>query len=333
MTEGPAKFRPKMYPPPEFPPRKVAAFAKTPPAVFPVLLGLLGLVLALRLGLARLGLPSAPADLLAGLVVPLWAFGILAYAAKLARRPGVVLDDLKVMPARAGLAAATVGGMAAASVLAPFVPGAATGLLAVALALHGALAVLVVRVLAGMPPEAREVNPGWHLVFVGFIVGAPAAVALGMEGLARGLLFATMPVAGAIWAVSLWQLTRRVPPAPLRPMLAIHLAPASLFATVSALLGMPALAGGFAVLAVALLLVLLARLPWIVQTGFSALWGAFTFPLAAAATALLLVGERGHWPGLGLLAAALVVVPWIGWRVLSLWPGGRLAGKTNAAEA
>ena len=35
--------RPKRYPPPEFPPRRAKLFAKTPPAVFPSILGLLGL--------------------------------------------------------------------------------------------------------------------------------------------------------------------------------------------------------------------------------------------------------------------------------------------------
>ena len=54
MTEPqitPKDRRPRMYPAPEFPPRKPALFARTPPAVFPVLLGLLGLGLALRRGL------------------------------------------------------------------------------------------------------------------------------------------------------------------------------------------------------------------------------------------------------------------------------------------
>ncbi len=298
-----------------------------------MLLGLLGLVLALRLALDRLGLPQAPADLLAGLVVPLWAFGVFAYGVKLARRPGVMVEDMRVMPARAGLAAATMGGMAAAAVLAPFAPGVATGILFASLALHGAVALLVVRVLAGMAPEAREVNPGWHLVFVGFIVGGPAAVALGMEGLARGLLYATMPVAVVIWAVSLWQEWRRVAPGPLRPMLAIHVAPASLFASVAARLEMEVLAGGMAAFGFGILLALLVRWKWVTETGFSPLWGAFTFPLAALATALMLAAPRWYLPGLPVLVVALVAVPWIAWRVLSLWPGGRLAGKTGAAEA
>ena len=40
----PLQRRPKAYPAPEFPPRKPKLFAKTPPALFSVLLGLLGMV-------------------------------------------------------------------------------------------------------------------------------------------------------------------------------------------------------------------------------------------------------------------------------------------------
>ena len=49
------QVRPKAFPPPEFPPHRAKLFAKMPPAVFPVLLGLLGLGLALRRGFGREG--------------------------------------------------------------------------------------------------------------------------------------------------------------------------------------------------------------------------------------------------------------------------------------
>ncbi|MBA4350303.1 MAG: tellurium resistance protein, partial [Rhodobacter sp.] len=62
------QVRPKIYPPPEFPPRRPARFARTPPAVFPVILGLFGLGLALRRGLDAAGLPQGPADLVLGAV-------------------------------------------------------------------------------------------------------------------------------------------------------------------------------------------------------------------------------------------------------------------------
>ena len=125
MATEPARFRPKSFPPPEFPPRQAAKFARMPPAIFPVILGAIGLVLALRRGFALLELPQGPVDLLAGLVLSLWVFAAFAYAAKLARRPSVLWDDLKVLPGRAGLAAATVGGLAVAALLVPYAPGVA----------------------------------------------------------------------------------------------------------------------------------------------------------------------------------------------------------------
>ena len=44
---------------------------------------------------------------------------------------------------------------------------------------------------------------------------------------ASALLWATLPIAALIWGISLAQLIGRIPPAPLRPLLAIHLAPVS----------------------------------------------------------------------------------------------------------
>jgi tellurite resistance protein len=190
MTQAPdpdrARLRPKAFPPPEFPPRKVPLFARTPPAVFPVILGALGLVLALRRGMEALGLSQAPVDLLGGLVVALWVFAALAYGVKLARRPGVIWDELKVLPGRAGLAAGTAGGLAVAAVLVPYAPEVSRAVLFGGLVLHGVLALAVVRALVGLPPEAQGVTPAFHLSFVGFIIGGLAAVPLGHDALARG---------------------------------------------------------------------------------------------------------------------------------------------------
>jgi tellurite resistance protein len=333
MPKDPARFRPKIYPPPEFPPRRVPAFATTPPAIFPPILGLLGLATALRAGSADLGFSFQAADFAAGIVLPLWFFAVCLYIAKMIRRISVIRDDLKVIPSRAGLAAATLGGMVAAGHLAIFAPTAALWLLAAMLGAHLVLAIVTLHVLAGLPSEARAVNPGWHMTFVGFIVAAPAAVAIGLPGLATALLYTMLPVALVIWGASLWQLSGRTPPAPLRPMLAIHLAPASLLAITATLTGQGGLATALAWAVLVIVLVLAAGLPWIVEAGFSPLWGAFTFPLAASSTALILQGGALGWAGLALLALSSAVIPWIAWRALKLWPGGRLAAKTNAAEA
>jgi tellurite resistance protein len=327
----PAHPRPKPALPPEFPPRRPALFARTPPAVFPVILGLFGLGLLLRRGLDAAGLPVGLAEVVLGAVSALWAFAVLAYLAKMARRVSVIRDDLRVLPGRAGLAAATMGAMALAAVLAPYGTGLARGVLVVGLTAHGALMLAVLRVFAGLPKEAREVTPAFHLTFVGFIVGGLASPAIGWDWLAVGLLWLTVPIAVTIWGVSIAQLVRRIPPAPLRPLLAIHLAPASLFALVSSGLGMEGVALGFAGLGGVILLALIGASRWIGESGFSALWGSFTFPLAAFASALFAVGfDLG---GMVLMVVALAVVPWIAWRVITLWGSGKLAAATNAAEA
>jgi tellurite resistance protein len=141
----------------------------------------------------------------------------------------------------------------------------------------------------------------------------------------------TIPIALVIWAISAVQLVRRIPPEPLRPMLAIHLAPASLFASVAALLGQGVLAQGFAALACIILFMLIISARWITAAGFSAMWGSFTFPLTACASALILTGWTAA--GVVVLAAALGIVPIIAWKIMVLWGSGQLAARTNAAEA
>ena len=325
--------RPKSFPAPEFPPRKLKLFARTPPAVFSALLGLLGLGLAARRGLGWLGLEAGLAEAALGAILAVFCFALAALAVKVARRPAVVLEDMRVLPGRAGYATASMGVMASAAVLATYGPALAAGVLGLGLALHLALAALWIKVWLGLPAEGRVVTPAWHLSFVGFIVGAVSAVSMGFEGVAQGILWAVMPVAAAIWGVSLAQLIARIPPAPLRPMLAIHLAPAALFATVAHGLGQDLLAYSFASFGAVIFASLLLSARWLTASGFSPLWGSFTFPLASYAAALISLG--GHWAEAGmvvlLLAAALI--PMIGVRVVKMWATGALAAKTNAAEA
>ena len=330
MAALPKYRRPRSFPPPEFPPRRPKLFARTPPAIFPSILGLLGLGLALRQGAVVVGVPGGLVEAALGAVLALWLFAVVALKVKIWRRWGVLAEDLRVLPGRTGLAAATISGMAAGAVLVPYAPWVAFWLVVASLVAHGVIAVLLVVVLARMPPEGRQVNPGMHLSFVGFIVAAVPLAQMGYFGAAVVLFWLTVPVAVAIWGVSLWQLVRFVPPALLRPMLAIHLAPAALFSTVAGLTGQEGLALGFAVLGAGMLVVLVGAGRWVLAAGFTPFWGALTFPLAAYATAVLALAEA---PGLVMLAFAVAVVPVIAWKVLALWPGNRLAVKTNAAEA
>jgi tellurite resistance protein len=325
--------RPKRFPPPEFPPRRTPPFARTPPAIFPPILGLLGLAIALRLALGQMVLPSGAGDLVAGVAVALWLFATFAYGAKALRRPGVVIEDLRVLPGRSGLAALSMGGMAAATLIAPHATGLAQGLIVLSLAVHAVLAALLVRLLRALPPEARQVNPTLHLSFVGFIVAGPAAVAVGWSGLAAVLFWTSLPVAILIWGFSAVQFGKSVPPPPLRPLLAIHVAPAALLASVAGLLGLVGLSTGLALAGLLLAAALAGSARWLLAAGVSPMWGALTFPLAALAATLIRVGGIWQAAGIGLTVLALGVVPAILWWIIRRWPGGKLAAVTNAAEA
>ncbi len=304
---------------------------RMPPAIFPVILGLLGLGLAMRRALADLGWPGGLAEVVLGAAGALWLVAAAALCRKYARRPAAITDDLQAVPGRGGIAAASAGGMACAAAMAPFAPQVAGGLLMLALVVHAGQAVVLVRVLRRVPAPARGPNPTLHLSFVGPIVGAVAALALGWGGLATAIFWATLPVAMLIWAQGAMQAARATPAVPLRPLLAIHLAPASLLATVAAQTGQPAvavlltLAGSLYLIA----LVLVSR--WLLAGGFSATWGSLTFPLVAYAGALLAVGWL--WAGLVVLLAALVVVPAIANRLIRMWADGSLAQNTGSATA
>jgi tellurite resistance protein len=313
-------------------------FRRTPPAVFPGLFGLLGLGLAWRRAAEAFSLDGAIPETLLGAATLLYLFALLAYVAKFARRPAVVLEDLRILPGRAGLAAMTLSVLLLAAVALPYDASLARGLLVAGLILHGTLAALVVWVLVSGPEEQRQVTPAWHLSFVGFILAPLSALPLGLVLLAQIVTVATGVAAGLIYAISLVQLIRRDPPPPLRPLLAIHLAPLSLFGTVAYLFGNSGIALVFAGLGLLLLAVLLVRAPYLTAAGFSPLWGAFTFPLAAfTSLAFLVAGDGGpevfRLIGAVALVAGTIGIPMIVVKVLQAWAKGVLAAKTNAAIA
>jgi tellurite resistance protein len=315
---------------------KPGLWRRTPPAIFPPIMGLFGLGLGWRAAAPAYELPPAIGDMILGAVALLYLFALVAYLAKPLRRAGVLLEEMQVLPGRAGLAAASLSLMLLAASLAPLAPVLAQGLAVLAFGVHLTLVVLLVHVLRAGPPEGRVVTPVFHLSFVGFIIGGVAANALGYPQIARLVLWAMILPATLIWAMSARQLLRQLPPAPLRPLLAIHLAPASLFTIVAQGAGLGGMATAFGALAVVLAVALLASGRWLTEAGFSGLWGAFTFPLSAFVTAMIMVSSGQGALGLlagGLLLATSGALPLIAYRILKLWAQGTLAAKTNAAEA
>lgn len=311
---------------------------RVPPAVFPAILGAMGLALAWRLAAGVFALPVGLAEALAGAMVALFGFAALAYGGKIARRPAVLAEELKILPGRSGVAAAVLCVYLLAGLIGLYLPGVARAVLVVGLGLHVITLAVLVDVLRRGPVEARHVTPVWHLNWVGFIVVARVAVIIGWDGLAAVILWPALAAALLIWAVSAQQLSRALPPAPLRPLLAIHVAPAALLATVALALGIDWLGEALSWGALLLLLVLGLRAGWLLQAGFSPMWGALSFPLSATAGLWLLRVAQSGGALDRLIAAVLLVgasmaVLVILFMVLRDWARGRLAVKTNAAIA
>ncbi len=183
------------------------------------------------------------------------------------------------------------------------------------------------------PPEARGVTPAWQLSVTGVLAGGLGAAGLQLPALATALLAAAIPWPSRSGRSACGSWSGAFRPAPLRPLLALHLAPAGLLSTVSTLQGHLWLGTAFAVLGAAILLALIAAARWITVSGVTAFWGAFAFPLAAYAQALLTLG--GAWQGAGavVLAAATAVVLPVAGKLLRGWITGDLAARTNAAVA
>lgn len=320
------------------PPSKPKLWARTPPAVFTPIFGLFGLGIAWRRSVDAFDMPYAPSEVIFGAVTLLYLFALLAYFTKLARRPGALMDDLLVLPGRGGLAAMSLAGMLMASALTPLSEPLAKTVLTVAIAGHAALLVLVVITLLRAAPEARSVTPIWHLTFVGFIIAPIAAVPLGWDGFSHLVFWVSLIAAVVIWTVSAFQFSKRDVPPPLRPLLAIHLAPAAMLGSVAMLLGYTGAGFGLGIGSVLYVVMLLARVRWLLAGGFSPLWGAFTFPLAAFSAQMQLLDAAGmgapfHIIGGVALVAATLIVPVILWKIVQLWIKGTLAVKTNASKA
>lgn len=329
---------PHFPPPPEIPAR-VGLFRRVPPAIFPPMLGLLGLVAAWRQAVRVFSPPEAPVEMFAGGVSLLFLFCIVAYMVKLMFRPGVLAEDLSVLPGRLGLAAFSMAFMVFANVLAPLAPNIAAASLGLGLTMLTVLALYVLAQLLRDRVAFGPLTPALHLVFVGFVVAPVAAVPMGvMTSLAPVLVWYSLAMAVIVTVATIGPLAGQALAPPLRPLQAIHLAPPAFLSTDFFLTGHAT--SGWMVLGWATLVfvLLVMRARWLTAGSFSPFWSAFTFPMTAYAAALLLAAQVSGMAGLRIagglvLIAATLIVPTIAYRVMKLWATGMLAAKSNAAIA
>ncbi|MEP5153203.1 tellurium resistance protein [Planktotalea sp.] len=320
------------------PTAQVAEFwRRTPPALFPAVMGLMGLGLAWRFaaGAEPLSISIFVSNVILAFASVLFFFLLSCYLSKLSVRPAVIMEELVSVPGRSGVSGMSLSCMLFAAAVFPLSPIVSNIALFAGMAGHATTALLTILVMARLD-KGFVVSPVWHLTFVGVIVASLSAIPLGYFGLATFLLGITIFMAVLVYGVSLLQLSKAEMPAPLRPLLVVHLAPLSLFTGISAQLGYNFMALFFGTLAIGVAAVIVSRIRYIAVAGFSPLWGAFTFPVAAFTVALFSLSDTVPlfaWIALIPLAVATLTTPLIVVRVLIMWSTGALAAKTGAAIA
>lgn len=327
------------FPPPLKSPPKVGLLRRVPPAMFMPIFGLLGLVFAWTHGARIFVLPIGLIEVAMGMVTMLFLFSLLAYLGKFILRARAGLEDAMTLPGRSGLAAMGLSWIVLASLLADRSPGLAAFCLILATVFMLVIALFVTLQLLRNRDQAGPITPAMHLVFVGFILIPGAAQPLGAPVWMLELVCIYCTIAAlVITGLTIRPLLIREGTPPLRPLQGIQLAPPALLSTSCLLTGHPTLATLAMIWGAGIAALLIVRLPWLIEGGFSGFWSAFTFPVAAFAAALLIYAEAfdlGFLRVIGglVLIIATLYIPVIAFKILKLWATGVLAAKTNASTA
>ena len=309
----------------------------TPPAIFPICLGLMGLGLGWRNASDHLPVAEEFGGLLLGLAAAFFVFFLTSYLCKMAARPAVLFEDMTNPAARAGVAAAAMSMILLAAALLPFgisVPQVWwTGVI-----LQIGASAVVCYAIRTDPPERRQFTPYQYLTFVGPVIGPVAGIPLGYVIESIVLILAALVAYCVITVGYAIRLTRLRPPLHLRPSLVIFLAPNCLFAIGFGLLEINWAFYIFFWVANVSALILLLLTPWLIKGGWSAVWSSFTFPTAAFLHVQVMAVAKGGgvWATAGVYAGLVVITPLIliiSYRFVMLWVTGELVEQTGAAKA
>lgn len=286
-------------------------------------MGLGGLGLTWREAARHHGAPALVGEAVMVLAVLAWGLLIGLHLLRAWRHPDAVAEDWR-HPVRASFfAAGTIGSMEVAAAFIPWAPGLARAALLLAIAVHvGVTLALLARFMRGQG-HVDMLAPPLLMPLVGHVVGAMFCAALGLDTLGWMLL----GVGALLWLLMMplliWRLIARPDlPAPLRPSLAIFLAPPTVGSlAIASLAGVGPWVLALFGLSAFMLALLVLGLPYMLEAGFTPAVWSFTFPLANFAAVLSLVA-----PGPPAWAALLVVTGVIG-VILALTLRAALAGR------
>ncbi|RCX10108.1 SLAC1 anion channel family protein [Extensimonas vulgaris] len=301
------------------------SLAYLPVALFTTVMGVAGLALAWAKASALAGAPALPALCLRGVATALYVVLFVLYALKALRYPAQVAAE-RAHPVQVNFFPAISTGMVLLSIAwLPTLPGVAHGLWSVGAAAHLVLTLHAVGSWIFHPHYSiQHASPAWFIPAVGNVL----MPIVGMQWAPPDISWFFFSIGVVFWLVLmtivLYRLFFHEPlPPPMRPTLAILLAPPS--AGCVAYLALTGQVDGFArvlySMALFVFLLLASHVRQFARLPFStAAWG-YSFPLAAFTMASFEMAHRSAyawyavlaWAGLALLT---VVVTWLAWRTL-----------------
>jgi tellurite resistance protein len=277
-----------------------------------------GVGLAWRQAHHALGVPAAVGEALLGFTALLWLVLVALQGLRAFRHPDAVLAELR-HPVRVAFAAApTIGLMIVAAFLHPYAPWLGAPLWGIAVALHLLVAMLLLRRILAGRGEVAMLAPPLMIPFVGNVLAPVFGVGMGFVQ-ASWMMFG---VGIILWLAVLPLLLHRLfvgppLPPPLRPSLAILLAPPAVGAL--ALVALTGQAGGpaLALVGVALLIaaVLVSLAGEFARVPLGLPWWGVTFPSAAFAVMVMVMGFPAPL-GWAALLATTALTGWVAWRTL-----------------
>jgi tellurite resistance protein len=286
-------------------------------------------LLAVPLGLGGLGLAWRRAEIwpvseaVLALMVAAWLVILGLHLWRALHHRDAALADWR-NPMRCGFfGAASIGMMLTAAAMTPYLPGAARALLLVAILLHLAIGLaLLARVLRGGGSPEMLVPP-LMIPLVGNVLAPIFCAPLGLPMLGWMLFGLGMLLWLALQPLLLGRLFAAPLPPPLRPSLAILLAPSAVGALAIEALGgpLPAFLALYGLAAFIFALLLMVLRPML-GTGFTLSYWGFTFPLAAFTTATMKIAPG--WIGYGMLGLSTLVIGLIAAATLRLALNGAL---------
>lgn len=279
-------------------------------------MGIGGVGLAWRQAATTLGAPTAVGEALLALATLLWVGVVALQALRAMRHPAAVEADL-AHPVRVAFAATpTIGLMIVSAFLWPYAPGLGAVLWGVAVALHLLVAMMLLRRILLGGGDVTMLTPPLMIPLVGNILAPVFGAPMGFLDVSWMLFGIGLVLWLAMLPLLLHRMLAGPPlPPPLRPTLAILLAPPAVAGlAVIAILGQPGgLSLAFAGIALLVAAVLLSMAGELAKVPFGLPWWGVTFPSAAFAVLVMAEGFPAWLCWLALLVTT-GLTGWVAWR-------------------